>query len=371
MKGEHRKIITIREAFPLDSGKELPSVELAYETYGHLNESCDNAILIAHALTGDAHVASHNPQDSPGWWEGLVGEGKPIDTKKFFVVASNVLGGCYGSTGPSSTNPDTGKVWGLDFPIITVGDMVRAQYLLCQKLGIKKLSAVVGGSLGGMQALAWAVTYPEYVSKVIPLATGLAATAQQIAQSELGRWAIMTDPAWRGGNYQGPGPQRGLGLARMIAMVSYKSPQLFQSRFGRGWQGEIKSRAELLGAGSGWDSWSGGFQVESYLHHQGQKLVQRFDANTYLYLTRAMDLYDLARGYGSLPQAVARIGGPVLVVGLSSDVLYLPKEQAQIAALCREARVETHFEIINSPAGHDGFLVELETIGKLVADFLH
>lgn len=368
MRGGHKKILNIG-TLGLESGREL-DVELAYETYGQLNQSADNAVLVAHALTGDAHVASHDPQDEPGWWEGLVGAGKPIDTRKFFVVASNVLGGCYGSTGPSSINPKTGKAWGLDFPIFTVQDMVRAQYALCQRLGIKKLFAVIGGSLGGMQVLQWAISYPQFVGRVVPLAVGLKATAQQIGLGELERWAIMIDPAWEQGSYQGEGPQNGLGLARMIAMVSYKSPELFESRFGRRWQGEIPSKAELVGSGSDWHSWSCGFQIESYLHHQGEKLVKRFDANTYLYLTRAMDLYDLSRGYSSMEEAVARIGGPVLVVGLSSDQLYLPQEQAQIASICRQAGIETHFEIIHSPAGHDGFLVELETIGSLIADFL-
>ncbi|NLC46025.1 MAG: homoserine O-acetyltransferase [Firmicutes bacterium] len=369
MRANYRKIIRITEEgpFPLELGGQLADVELAYETYGSLNARGDNAVLVCHALTGDAHVASHSQDDLPGWWEGLVGEGRPLDTRRFFVVCSNVLGGCYGSTGPSSVNPQTGKAWGLDFPILTIRDMVRAQYLLCQKLGIKKLALVIGGSLGGMQALEWAVTYPEFVGGLAAIATGPVATAQQIALGELGRWAIMLDPAWEKGSYGEPGPEGGLGLARMIAMVSYKSPELFAARFGRKWQGGIPAKIRILGHDS---PWAEGFQVESYLHYQGKKLVDRFDANCYLYLTRAMDYHDISKPYGSFEKAVARIKCPVLVVGLSSDQLYLPQEQIQLAELCRRAGLETSFQMLDTPFGHDGFLVEIEAIGKLVTEFL-
>ena len=275
----------------LDSGGRLVDLQIAYQTYGTLNRDRSNAILICHALTGDQHVANANPvTGKPGWWSDMVGSGKPIDTDRYFVICSNVVGGCMGTTGPASTNPATDRVYGLDLPVITVRDMVRAQAMLVDHLGIETLFSVAGGSLGGMQVLQWAASYPERVFSALPIATGARHSSQNIAFHEVGRQAVMADPDWRGGRYYeaGVSPRKGLGVARMAAHITYLSDEALHRKFGRNLQDREKPTF----------SFDADFQIESYLRHQGSTFVDRFDANAYLYMTRAMDYFDLAADYG-------------------------------------------------------------------------
>ncbi len=344
----------------------LTGASLAYETWGTLNADRSNAVLLCHALTGDSHVAgrSGGGHPSPGWWDDLVGPGKVLDTDRLFVVCSDVLGGCQGSTGPSSIDPATGRPYGATFPVITIRDMVRAQRQLIDHLGIERWLAVIGGSMGGMQVLEWGVLFPGRTRSLVSIASAGAASAQQIAWSAVGRGAIANDVRWRGGDYYdaapGDGPHAGLALARQIAQIHYRSEVVFAERFGR----------ELVAPlGDRYDLWTK-FQVESYLDYHGDKLVRRFDANTYLILNRAMDLHDLARGRGSLASALRRIDVPVCTMSITTDTLYPPYQQYELRdALAAQGTSVTHVDV-DSPHGHDGFLVEAEQVGCGLTKFL-
>jgi len=352
------------KALRLDSGGRLDHLEIAYRTYGALNTDRSNAVLICHALTGDQHVASNHPiTGKPGWWTQMVGPGKPLDPARHFIICSNVIGGCMGSTGPSSVNPATGKLWGLSFPVITIADMVRAQTLLIDALGIDTLFAVVGGSMGGMQALQWASDYPERVYSVVCLASAPRHSAQNIALHELGRQAIMADPNWRGGDYAGQNvrPEKGLGVARMAAHITYLSEQALQRKFGR----------ELQRNGLSW-GFDADFQVESYLRHQGAAFVDRFDANSYLYITRATDYFDMAAGHGGLLAEAFRKARDVrfCVLSFTSDWLYPTPESRSIVRALNAAGARVSFLEIDSDKGHDAFLLDEPVMRSAVAGFL-
>ncbi|HQV31300.1 MAG TPA: homoserine O-acetyltransferase [Calditrichia bacterium] len=348
----------------LSSGERLEKVEVAYQTYGRLNERGDNAILICHALTGSAHVSDCGfPEPSPlgeGWWNQLVDEGRPVDPRHDFVICSNFLGSCYGTTGPVSVNPRSGTNYGPDFPEIDVRDMVRVQKRLLEHLGVARIRCALGGSLGGMQVLEWCAMYPEMVRSAVVIATSAAHSAWAIGFNESARQAILGDPAWQGGRYREQ-PAQGLALARTIAMISYRSQVSYQERFGRGEMapGDPRQVADPAGGPSAW-------QIENYLRYQGEKLVKRFDANTYLTITRAMDRHDLGRDRGGVEAALAAFPMPVLCVGISSDVLYPPHEQRQIARHIPHAQ----YAEIQSEHGHDAFLIEFEQLNELVEAFL-
>lgn len=355
------RYITLPSPLPLEGGGKLTEVVLAYETYGRLNNERSNAIFVCHALSGDAHAAGLHPGATrPGWWDGLIGPGKALDTDQFFVVCSNVIGGCRGSTGPGSTDPETGRPYGARFPVITVRDMVSAQKRLVEALGIDRLYAVVGGSMGGMQALQWAVAYPEALQRAVVIAATGTSSPQQIAFNEIGRRAIMTDPAWNGGDYYGsPGPEGGLGLARMVGHVTYLSDESMHEKFGR----RLQERDEV-----GFD-FATDFAVESYLHHQGAVFSRRFDANSYLYITKALDYFDLSVD-GSLAEGLREVAAKVLVVAVSSDWLYPPyQSQALVEALAAN-EVDVEYCEIASKHGHDGFLLENGQLNYLVGRFL-
>ena len=348
----------------LEYGATLKHLTMMYETYGELNAKGDNAIIICHALTGSAHAAGVHDRDSadksagrevPGWWDPLIGPGKPIDTERFFVICSNVLGGCYGTTGPSSTNPDTDEPYRLSFPRYSIRDMVDAQKRLADALGVQRFAAVIGGSMGGMQVLEWAVRYPEMVRSIVPIAIGARHSAWAIGLNEVARKAITSDPVWNGGNYtSGQQPESGLGLARAIAMLSYRSLDSLDAKFGRE---RVSASRDLLGMT---------FEIESYLNYQGVKLVSRFDANTYLYITRAMDDFDVAEGRGKLSKVLANVTIPALVMGIQSDVLYPEQEQRELA----ECLSNSHYVRINSPHGHDAFLIEFPQLAARLRNFL-
>lgn len=349
------------ESFILERGGILPTLTIAYETYGRLNETRSNGILICHALTGDAHAAgTHEGDNRPGWWDKLIGPGKAFDTDRYFVICSNVIGGCKGSTGPSSVNPSTGKKYGLSFPGITIGDMVRAEKKLIEYLGIKKLVAVAGGSMGGMQALQWAVSFPDSVRKVIVIATTARSSPQQIAFNEVGRQAIISDPLWKQGDYpDGKPPARGLSLARMIGHITYLSDDSMHEKFGR----DIRE-------GSGTEyRLSKEFQVESYLHYQGDKFTRRFDANTYLYITRALDLFDLSIE-GSLESGFSGVKSSFLVISVSSDWLYPPYQSEEIVRALSANDADVSYCEIRSKYGHDAFLLEHGQMTYLIGSFL-
>ena len=352
----------------LDSGKTLQQVTIAYETWGQLNSDKSNAILLCHAWTGDSHAAgsAQDGQPTPGWWDGLVGSGCAIDTDKYFVVCTNSLGGCQGSTGPASLHPLDGKPYGSRFPVITVRDMVRAQVRVSDLLGIDVWHSVIGGSMGGMQVLEWGITFPHRVRTLVPIATCLQATAQQIAWGAIGRRSIRLDPKWRGGDYYdaavGDGPWQGLAIARMVAQVTFRSDNVFTDRFGR----ELADTdADYNGLGL-WDK----FEVENYLDHHGDKLIRRFDTNSYLIIGKAMDLHDVARGRGSLQTAASRITAPVLSMGISSDILYPTYQQKQIREIISESGGSCEYVEIDSPHGHDAFLINLDQVGKPLIEFL-
>lgn len=349
-------VATPENPLKLQRGEILEQVAVAYETYGELNASGDNAALLCHALTGSAHAAGLLERESvPGWWDPLIGPGKPIDTTQYFVICSNVLGGCYGTTGPTSINPGTGQPYRLDFPRYTVRDMVSVQRRLVEQLGVSSLAAVVGGSMGGMQVLEWAVMFPELVRSIIPIAIGARHSAWAIGLNEVARRAITSDPAWQGGDYPlGQQPETGLGLARAVAMLSYRSFDSLESKFGRQRVSEAKGLLEPS------------FEIESYLAYQGVKLVKRFDANTYLYITRAMDDYDLAEGRGRVATVLRGIKQRALVMGINSDVLYLETEQKQLV----EHLPNATYHRINSPHGHDAFLIEFPQIAVRIRKFL-
>jgi homoserine O-acetyltransferase/O-succinyltransferase len=348
----------------LDSGASLAPLEVAYTTHGELNAGKSNAILICHALTMDQYVAGPNPlTGKPGWWDAMVGPGLTFDTDRFFLICANVVGGCMGTTGPASINPATGKPWGLGFPVITIGDMVRAQAMLVEALGIDKLYAVVGGSMGGMQVLQWIADYPERLGAAVCIAAAARHTAQNIAFHEVGRQAIMADPDWRGGDYalHDTRPARGLAVARMAAHITYVSETALQRKFGR----------ELRRDGLSW-GFDADFQVESYLRHQGAKFVERFDANAYLYITRAMDYFDLPAGHGgSLTAAFARARGlRVCLFSFTSDWLYPTPESRAIARALNVAGARVSFLEIESDKGHDAFLLDEPVLTEALNGFL-
>lgn len=350
-------VATPGDPLKLQYGGVLEHVAVAYETYGELNARADNAVLICHALTGSAHAAgTHGSEQLPGWWDPLIGPGKAIDTRRHFVVCSNVLGGCYGTTGPSSIDPKSGTAYRLGFPRYTIRDMVEVQRRLIDRLGIESLKLVTGGSMGGMQVLEWAAIYPERVRGMLPIAVGARHSAWAIGLNEVARRAITSDPAWQGGDYPfDRQPEVGLGLARAIAMLSYRSMGSLDDKFGRD------------RAGVGDDLLGVSFEIESYLRYQGVKLVERFDANTYLYITRAMDDYDLGEGRGRLKDVVPRITVPALVLGISSDVLYPEAEPRELSRLLPNAS----YACINSPHGHDAFLIEFPQVAVRLRRFLN
>ena len=357
------RVVEREEPLSLDCGKTLGPIDVAYETYGQLNKAGDNAILICHALSGNAHVAGYNHPDDkkPGWWEGMVGPGKGIDTNRYFVICSNFLGGCSGTTGPCSMNPETGRPYGLDFPIITIADMVRVQKLLLDKLGIKHLLAVVGGSIGGMQVLQWAIAYPDMVDTAIPVATTTHLGAQSIAFDAVGRSAILSDAHFANGQYHnGEAPGQGLAIARMIGHITYLSEQGMRQKFGR----ELRSTDKYS------YDFNSEFAVETYLNHQGQSFVERFDANSYLYITKAADYFDIPRDYGSLEEAFANVQSRFLVVSFSSDWLFTPQQsEAMVDALVANGK-DVSFCNIASTYGHDAFLLEDGTLGGFISGFL-
>jgi len=357
--------LTAERPFALEGGGVLHEATIAYETWGELNEAADNAVLVCHALTGDAHASGGVSAVHPdgGWWDGVIGPGRAIDTDRWFVVCANVLGGCQGSTGPASTNPETGKPYGMRFPTVTIRDMVRSQARLATGLGIDAWHAVVGGSMGGMQVIEWGLMFADRVKAIAPIATSVAATPWQIGWSATGRHAITLDPQWQSGDYYdgepGQGPHAGLAIARSVAQITYRSDEVYQNRFQR----NLVDPSHVFGH---WDR----FQVESYLDHHGEKLARRFDANSYLILNRAMDLHDVARGRGTVARAFAMLEAPVLSISITTDTLYHPRLQVDLADFARHAGVETEYQIIDSPHGHDGFLLESDAVGAALGKFL-
>ncbi len=336
----------------MDAGISLGNVSVAYQTYGVLNEDRSNAILVCHALTGDQHVSNEHPlTGKPGWWSAMVGPGRPIDTNRYFVICSNVIGGCMGSTGPASTNPETRKAWGLDMPVVTIHDMVRAQAMLIDHLGIQTLFCVAGGSMGGMQVLQWVASYPDRVFSALPVATASKHSAQNIAFHEVGRQAVMADPDWRGGRYAefGLRPTKGLAVARMSAHITYLSEGALQRKFGR----KLQDRSAPT------FSFDADFQIENYLRYQGSSFVDRFDANSYLYVTRACDYFDLAADYGgSLARAFVGAKTRFCVVSFTSDWLYPTSDARTIVHALNAASLPVSFVEIETDKGHDAFLLD-------------
>jgi len=352
------------EALALESGARLDRLQIAYQTYGTLNAAKSNAVLICHALTGDQHVASENPVTrKPGWWINMIGPGKPIDTNRYFVICSNVIGGCMGSSGPANTDAVTGMPFGTDFPVITISDMVRAQARLIDHLGIETLLGVVGGSMGGMQVLEWAARHPQRVFSAIPIATAAHHSAQNIAFHEVGRQAVMADPNWRGGRYleEGTFPRNGLSVARMAAHITYLSEDALQGKFGRNLQ---ERSAKTF-------SFDADFQIESYLRYQGSTFVDRFDANSYLYITRAMDYFDMeADNGGKLANAFHGTRTRFCVVSFTSDWLYPTRESRDIVRALNAVAANVSFVEIESDKGHDAFLLDEPELFQTVSGFL-
>jgi len=384
---DHVRVQTVDlpRPLPLDSDERLFPVRIAYETYGHLAAHRDNVILVCHALSGDAHAAGTStdttarsavdgigaeergiPSTSTrGWWDVLIGPGKAFNTDRYYVVCTNIIGSCRGSTGPSSINLNTGRPYGPDFPVITVSDMVRAQQAALQELGIERVLAVAGGSLGGMQALEWAVAYPDQVDACIMTASTAALQSQGIAWNAIARNAIMSDPDWQGGRYYGTGrlPERGIGVARMVGHVTYLSTQSMDEKFGRRFQ---------LDDGPSYDLDMADFAVESYLRHQAAGFAARFDANSYLYISRALTYFDLARTYGggSLPKAVRDLRAQTLLISFTSDWIYPPRDSQTLATALRAAGKPVENHVIDTSYGHDSFLLEGDTQTPLIARFL-
>ena len=350
------------DSITVDSGATIAPVDVAYETYGELNAHRSNAILILHAFSGDAHAAAVSEESGkPGWWDNMIGPGKAFDTDKYFVICSNVLGGCRGTTGPGSINPATGCPYAMSFPVITLSDMVRLQKMVVDHLGIERLLAVTGGSMGAMQALEWAVAYPESVAAAIPIAGTARHSAQQIAFNEVGRQAIMADPDWNEGNYYGhKPPARGLAVARMVGHITYMSDDSMREKFGR----RLRDREQF-----GYD-FSAEFEVESYLRYRGTQFVDRFDANSYLYITKAMDYFDLANGYGSLEAAMERATARFLVISFTSDWLYPSYQSLEIVRALRGRNRDVAYCELPSNYGHDAFLVDVGEQTELVRGFL-
>jgi homoserine O-acetyltransferase len=377
--------LELPEPVRLDCGRELHPVRVAYETYGSLSPQRDNVILVCHALSGDAHAAGFartpgtastrdgfaaDDRDGAagkalGWWDGMIGPGKAFDTSRYFVVATNLLGGCRGTTGPSSPDPATGAPYGTDFPVITVADMVRTERAFLDALGIERLAAVAGGSLGGMQAFEWAILYPDQVDAVVAIASTHALHPQGMAWNAIAREAIMRDPDWQGGHYYGTGraPEAGLGVARMVGHVTYLSGEALDTKFGRRLQDSDDLRYTLT---------EPEFQVESYLRHQASSFVRRFDANTYLYTSRALTYFDLARqhGHGSLTQALKGVAARTLLIAFSSDWLYPPSGSEEIAGALRSLDKPVEFAVIDAPYGHDCFLLEEARQTPIIQRFL-
>jgi homoserine O-acetyltransferase len=379
------QFLDLPEPLALDCGRELDRVRIAYETYGTLSPARDNVILVCHALSGDAHAAGFTTAPAAastrdgfraderdgsagrglGWWDGMIGPGKAFDTDQFFVVSSNLLGGCRGTTGPSSMNPATGRPYGSDFPVITVADMVRAERALLNELGIARLAAVAGGSLGGMQALEWAVRYADQVDAIIPIASTHALHPQGVAWNAIARNAITADPDWQGGHYYDTGraPNAGMGVARMVGHITYLSATSLESKFGRRLQFSDDIRYVLT---------EPEFEVESYLRHQAASFVKRFDANTYLYTSRALSYFDLARQYGSgeLRRAVRDVSARTLLIAFSSDWLYPPSGSEELAAALRVCGKQVELNVIEAPYGHDCFLLEEARQTPMIQQFL-
>ncbi len=379
------QLLDLPQPLVLDCGSRLPSVHIAYETYGTLSPKCDNVILVCHALSGDAHAAGYtraptsestrdgfraeerdgSKRGGLGWWDGMIGPGKAFDTDRFFVVSSNLLGGCRGTTGPSSSNPATDRPYGSDFPVITVADMVRAQRAWLAELGIKRLAAVAGGSLGGMLALEWAVLYPDAVDAIIPIASTHALHAQGLAWNAIARNAITADPNWQGGHYYGTerAPSAGMGVARMLGHITYLSAGALQTKFGRRLQDSTDIQYQLT---------KPEFEVESYLHHQANTFVRRFDANTYLYMSRALSYFDLARQYGGgqLDRAIQNVSARTLLIAFSSDWLYPVTGSEELAMALQAAGKEVELHVIDAPYGHDCFLLEEAQQTPMIQGFL-
>lgn len=358
-----KQYCTLPMPLPLWSGGELTSVTLAYETWGELSENRDNVILVLHALTGDSHAAGrYTPEDATaGWWDPLIGPGSAFDTDRYFVICSNVVGGCQGSTGPTTIDPDSGEPYAVDFPVVTVQDMVRAQRMLLDELGIERLAAVTGGSIGGQQALEWIIRFPESVDAALIFGASERIGPQAIGFNAIGRNAIMLDPAWREGRYTpGEGPAAGLGIARMAAMITYQSQQSMWMRFGR-FPATRPTTPSPLGEK---------FDVEGYLEHQGAALARRFDANSYLYLTRAMDLYDAAEGHASECEALGRVRARTLHVGINTDWLYPPEDVQATARKLRALGKDAQYREIDSVHGHDSFLKEWVQMTQIIEEFL-
>jgi homoserine O-acetyltransferase len=350
------------DSIRLDNGATLAPVDVAYETYGQLNPARTNAILILHAFSGDAHAAGISPETGkPGWWDNSIGPGKAFDTNRYFVICSNVLGGCRGTTGPGSINPATGLPYAMSFPVITIGDMVRLQKMLIDSLGIERLLAVSGGSMGGMQALEWAVSHPDRVVSAIPIACTTRHSAQQIAFNEVGRQAIMADPDWNGGDYYGKQPPaRGLAVARMVGHITYMSDDSMREKFGRRLRGK-----ESFGYDFEVD-----FEVESYLRYRGSQFVNRFDANSYLYITKAMDYFDLTNGQSTLAAAFEPARARFLAISFSSDWLYPSYQSQEIVRALRARNCDVAYIELQSNYGHDSFLVDVAEQTELIRGFL-
>ncbi len=352
----------IEEGLKLQCGQVLAPITLCYEVYGTLSKNADNAILIEHALSGDAHVAGyHSPEDAkPGWWESMVGPGKTFDTEKYFIVCSNIIGGCSGSTGPSSINPKTGKRYGMDFPLVTIADMVHAQKKLMDHLKIRKWLCVAGGSMGGMQVLRWALLYPDSLVSAIPIATSSRISPQSIAFNWVGREAIMSDPAWNGGNYEEQ-PDKGLAIARMLAHITYLSEESMRRKFGRKLQFSQDYSFDF----------DKDFSVESYLEHQGMRFVERFDANSYLYITRAIDYFDVTdKTGGDMAKGLEKMKCKCLVVSFTSDWLFPPEQSREMVRGMLKNGLDVSYCNIESSYGHDAFLLEDDTLGRLISNFL-
>lgn len=351
------------QGFSLERGGTLAEVSVSYETYGELNNDGNNAILVLHALTGDAHAAGRYSEDDikPGWWDEFIGPGRAIDTEEYFVICSNVLGGCSGTTGPSSIHPATGKAYGVEFPEITIGDMVEVQYRLCQEIGVSNLFAVIGGSIGGMQALEWSIRFPDFVQRTVCIAAGESLSAQALAFDIIGRKLIMSDPQWQQGGYADSGnlPEQGLAAARMLGHVTYLSYESMAGKFGRERRTDVTT-----------EPFHTDFQVESYLDHQGSALVQRFDPNAYLYITLAADRFSITEAYGSLESAFARSSCEFLIVALSSDWLFPPEQSRDIGNALLAANKKVTYCELGSPYGHDAFLLEVRNLSNVISTFL-
>lgn len=358
------KLFTKQNPFIFECGIQLPEITVAYEAYGQLNTSADNAVFINHALTGNAHAAFYNSEKEkiPGWWDGFVGPGKPLDPARYFIVCANLLGSCYGTSGPTSVDPNTGNGYGMNFPPVTTRDMVRVNKELLNYLGVKKLACVTGGSLGGMQVWEWIVQFPDFVDKALNIAGTAKGSPWMIALNEVARQAIYNDPNWNNNIGEDTNPVAGLKLARMIAMITYRSQAQFSQRYDRERVDESNEK---------YFDFNNRFQVESYLHYQGEKLVKRFDAHAYIYLSKAMDLHDISRGFDSWESALNRIQASVLSVGISSDVLYFEEELVKVTEQLQKLGKDANYAEMESIFGHDSFLIEYDKLNRIAADFLN